>query len=132
MPEEIPKNFEVPAPKESDLDRVAGEILAHKESPEFKGASGTELVKQALQNMAPVPQASPAPAVSSPNIPDYAQDAAPAAKMEIEHLVDMALREGITKAQGEALKSNPFVLDAFHDALAGKLYPELQKRKIVD
>lgn len=133
MPEEIPKNIETPVPQEADIDRVAGEVLKQKEAPEAKGVSGAELVKKALENMAP-PAATPAsaPAAPAPNIPDYAQNAAPAAKMEIEHLVDMALREGITKAQSEAAKSNPFVLDAFHDALAGKLYPELQKRKIVD
>ena len=52
-------------------------------------------------------------------------------KLEIEYLCDMALRKGIATAMSESEKSPYFVQDAFHDALAGKLYPELQKRGIV-
>jgi hypothetical protein len=46
-------------------------------------------------------------------------------------LLDLALRDGLSKALSESEKSPYFVQDAFHDALAGKLYPELQKRGIV-
>lgn len=124
--------FETIAPQEADLDRLAGEVLKHKESPEMRGASGQELIKRALTTMAPPPVPAAAGAAVSGYIPDYAAGASPASRAEIEHLVEMALKDGIAKAQSEAAKSNPFVLDAFHDALSGKLYPELQKRKIVD
>ena len=57
--------------------------------------------------------------------------AAPAAKLEVEDLVRMAFKEGIAKATDVAQKSNPFILDAFHDTLAGKLHEELKKRKLI-
>jgi hypothetical protein len=41
------------------------------------------------------------------------------------------LRKGIGSALTESAKSPYFVQDAFHDALAGKLYPELQKRGMI-
>ena len=50
------------------------------------------------------------------------------AKLEIEYLVDMALHHGIDKAVEKAKASGPFVLDAFHDALTGKLYDEMRRR----
>jgi hypothetical protein len=57
--------------------------------------------------------------------------AAPAAKLEVEDLIRLAFKDGIAKATHAAAKSNPFILDAFHDALAGKLHEELTKRKII-
>jgi len=45
--------------------------------------------------------------------------------------MDVALKQGLEKALAEARKSPYFVQDALHDALAGRLYPELQKRGIV-
>ena len=64
-------------------------------------------------------------------LPDYAQKRRPEVKLEIEYLLDLALQHGIGKAISESEKSPYFVQDAFHDSLAGKLYPELQKRGIV-
>ena len=40
-------------------------------------------------------------------------------------------QHGLDKANAEAMKSSPFVMDAFHDTLAAKLYPELQRRGIL-
>jgi hypothetical protein len=64
-------------------------------------------------------------------LPDYAQNAPAEVKLEIEYLMDVALRQGLGKALSEAQKSPYFVQDALHDALAGRLYPELQKRGVV-
>jgi hypothetical protein len=139
MPEEIiPQPItEEPKGLEADMDRLAGEILKHKENPELQGAGDREIVRQALLSISntqtPAPQSSAEPnASASPYLPAYAQSAPPATKLEIEYLVDLALREGIRKASDTARKSNPFIMDAFHDALTGKLYPELQRRKLVN
>jgi hypothetical protein len=70
------------------------------------------------------------PTDSSP-LPAYAQTAPAEVKLEIEYLLDIALKKGIGPALVESQKSPAFVQDAFHDALAGKLYPELQRRGIV-
>lgn len=61
-------------------------------------------------------------------IPDYAASASPETKQEIEHLLDVASRDGIAHADTLARKSSAFVLDAFHDAVVGRLYPELKRR----
>jgi len=68
---------------------------------------------------------------SSGLLPQYAQSAPAETRLEVEYLLDVAFHHGIAKANTEAMKSSPFVIDAFHDALVGKLYPELQKRGIL-
>lgn len=137
MAEEIiptPQSVEqVPVPMESDLDRLAGEVAKHKENPEMSGLSDREVVKQAIRTMSSLPAATPSAAGLEDDsvLPGYMATATPAAKLEVEDLVRLAFKEGITKATGVAGKSNPFILDAFHDALAGKLHEELKKRKLI-
>lgn len=123
---------------------LAAEVKRSRESVESGNASERELVKEAIRafprlNAAerppapavPVPPApQPLAAAQSP-LPDYAQNAPAEVKLEIEYLLDLALQHGIGKALAESEKSPYFVQDAFHDALAGKLYPELQKRGII-
>jgi hypothetical protein len=123
----------VPSPLESDLDRLAGEVAKHKENPEMSGTSEQEMVKQAIRTMSALPPAPPtAPTAEDDSaLPGYMASATPAAKMEVEELVRMAFKEGVAKATGAAQKSNPFILDAFHDALAGKLHEELKSRKLI-
>lgn len=119
---------------EADIKSLAREIGRSKELPENKGIAGQELLKKAIQAL-PLAGAAPPAAVSEPPrkspLPDYAQSASAEVKLEIEYLLDMAFHAGIAKAAAEAKKSPDFVQDAFHDALAGKLYPELQKRGIL-
>jgi hypothetical protein len=118
---------------EADMDRLAGEIMRHKEILEKETPDHKEILKQAIRAIGPAPQApAAAAATDSPFLPSYAANSSPEVKLEIEYLVDMALRQGIGRANATAKNSSPFVLDAFHDALAGKLYPELKKRKILD
>ncbi len=108
-------------------------VRTEREAPENKGVSDREIIKHSLQTI--VPQtAQPEPA-ANPNsniiqnpLPDYAQSATAETKLEIEYLLDMAFHKGIATAMKEAGKSNPFVFDAFHDALTGKLHDELKKR----
>lgn len=131
MPDELSLGFEQVL--ESDIRRLAEEVKRHRENPETRSAGEVELLKRSIQSItktAPPSPAQPSPGRASP-LPDYAQSASPETKLEIEYLLDLAFREGIEKATAEAKKSNPFVLDAFHDALAGKLYPEFQKRGIL-
>lgn len=124
---------QTPAPLESDIDRLAVEVSQHKENPEMAGASDREVVKQAIRTMSALPLATPKPGGSDNDsvLPAYMATAAPAAKLEVEELVRLAFKEGIAKATSVAQKSNPFILDAFHDALAGKLHEELVKRKLI-
>lgn len=125
------------------MQRLATEIQNQRARPELKDANEKELIKEAIRAFpqlekkpqgvpVPTPSASAAAAGAARSpLPDYAQNAPAEVKLEIEYLLDVALRNGLTKAFSEARKSPYFVQDAFHDALAGKLYPELQKRGIV-
>lgn len=119
---------------EQDLSAIAAEIARHRERPENQLLSSQELVKNSIRTYAGVQQVSPAAqkAMDEDSIlPAYASTASAQNKQEVEHLLSVAFREGIVKATAEAQKSSPYVLDTFHDALTGKLYPELQKRGIV-
>ncbi len=133
---------------ETDIAALAAGIKDRKERITIKDYNERELVKEAIRAFpsfehaprassaaAPAPSApAPAPAASSAStspLPEYAQNAPPEVKLEIEYLLDVALRHGIGKALAESEKSPYFVQDAFHDALTGRLYPELQRRGIV-
>jgi hypothetical protein len=130
---------------ESDMKSLAAEVQRSRESAELKNSNERELVKEAIRAFprlnsaerptagAPVPQpasASAQAAAQSP-LPDYAQSAPAEVKLEIEYLLDLAFQHGLSKALTESEKSPYFVQDAFHDSLAGKLYPELQRRGMV-
>ena len=116
---------------EADIKVLAEEIKRHEGAPEGRDLAGKELLKQAIKTLpqtAPADQVPPQSVSAKSPLPDYAQSASPEVKLEIEYLLDIAFHHGIAKANAEAKKSPPFVLDAFHDALAGKLYPELKRR----
>ncbi|MEK7195187.1 MAG: hypothetical protein AAB655_00660 [Patescibacteria group bacterium] len=134
MPEENFNNLEHEA-LEKDMKYLAGEVQKHRESPEGGNLNEMGLLRKAVESF-PVEagegndQVPPTSSDSGP-LPDYAHSASDETKLEIEYLLDMAFHKGIAKAQKEAKKSSPFILDAFHDALAGRLYPEMQKRGIL-
>lgn len=124
---------------EADLKHLATEVKTGREAPENRGISDREIIRQSLQAMAPsAAQSAPDPASNSNQtviqnpLPDYAQNATAETKLEIEYLLDMAFHKGVATAMKEAAKSNPFVFDAFHDALTGKLHDELKKRGMVE
>jgi hypothetical protein len=112
-----------------EIEAVAAEVKRHQENPEHRTLTGEELVKRSIQTYTGVQSSAGTP---SDDLPTYAEGASSRAKQEIEHLLGLVFEKGILAANAEASRSNPFVLDAFHDALTGKLYPELQKRGLVD
>ena len=126
---------------EADIVHLAGQVKNIRELPEMKNASEVEILKEAMKvfprpgsEKQPQVGTSASPAaddVSTSVLPAYAQNAAPETKLEIEYLIDVAFQRGVEKALADAKKSSPFVEDAVRDALAGKLYPELQKRGIL-
>ena len=119
------------------MKMLATEIRKQKERTEMKDAKGQEIIKEAIRSF-PDLNANPAAAAStvqpsnaSSPLPAYAQSAPDEVKLEIEYLIDLALRKGIGAALSVSAKSPYFVQDAFHDALAGRLYPELKKQGVV-
>jgi hypothetical protein len=125
---------------EQDLARVTAEVARQRErTPE---APAREVVKQSLVAIAPPPVSVPPPveekgsgppssASESSHLPSYLSEGSPEVKAEVERLVTLAFQEGVSAAVAEAAKHSPFVLDAFHDALADKLLPELEKRGVI-
>ncbi|MEK7519792.1 MAG: hypothetical protein AAB581_00910 [Patescibacteria group bacterium] len=52
---------------------------------------------------------------------------------KLQHLVGVAFESGIAEAVRQARAYNdPFILDAFHDAVVDKLYQELVARHKID
>jgi hypothetical protein len=123
---------------EADMRTLAAEIKNQRERPEMKDAAEQKIVKEAIRafpdlngNKATTTVPAPTQSDDKSPLPAYAQSAPPEVKLEIEYLLDVALRKGLSVAMSESQKSNYFVQDAFHDALTGRLYPELQKKGIV-
>ncbi len=100
--------------------------------PESKYLTGPEILKQSLRSLTIVPAGTTGNVSPVSLLPPYADDAPPEVKLEVEKLLEVALTKGVLKASEELRKADPFVIDAFHDALVGKLYPEFQRRKILE
>lgn len=147
MPESNPQNFEpfesthgAHSALEADIERLSREIAEKRDSPEHKDLSSRELVKQSLgsmlnQSAAPITTqpATAQSAIQNKILPNYLQnqDVPPNLKLQIEELVDSLFHQGVEKVVKKARRANPFVLDAFHDALTDKLYEELRKRGLI-
>ncbi|MBI3589688.1 MAG: hypothetical protein HY093_04755 [Candidatus Liptonbacteria bacterium] len=118
---------------EAEVRQIQEEVEKQKKAAETLNLGGRELLKKALQASTP-PPAAPNKVQddqSAGALPNYAESAPPSAKLEVEHLISKALSEGVMKAVKEASQSSPFVLDTFHDALAGKLYDEFKRRGLL-
>ncbi len=129
------QNFEHSA-IEQDIKDLSKEIKEHGLSDQGRAALQTLLKEKTAAPITEKPAAAPAmPAPAKPNpaspLPDYAQSEPADVKLKIEKLLDMAWHKGIRNAAKEAALAGPLVLDAFHDALIDKLYPELQKRGLL-
>jgi hypothetical protein len=121
---------------EEDMKKLAEEIKAIKIKAEKNHLDEMEVIKKSLAAFTPIPQTtsqaqSQTQDLTNP-LPQYTNSFPPETKLEIEYLLDLAFHKGIGKALEEALKSkNPAIIDTFHDALVGKIYPELKKRNLI-
>jgi len=115
---------------EADIGRLETEIQNLREKPEFRGVGDHEVMKEAIKTITPSSQNSfqegsggggSADQVGFEPVPEEI-------KLEVENLVNLAFSEGIQKAIKKADKSSAFVIDTFHDILAGRLREEFKKR----
>ncbi len=123
---------------EQDIERLSKEIAEKRNLPEHQGLPEKELVKQVLQ---PIIKPQPTPqepaisnqqsAISNKILPEYLKDFPAETKLQVEQLIDLTFHQGIEKVVARAKRASPFILDAFHDALADKLYEELKNRKLI-
>jgi hypothetical protein len=128
---------------EQDIERLSKIIAEAKKFPESKDFNEKELIKKSLEKiMAQVNSGEPA--ITQHNVtltqnvtlaqkilPDYLENEEPEIKLTIEKLIDEVFHEGLDKTIKKASQAGPFFLDAFHDALADKLFDELKKRKLI-
>lgn len=134
---------EIPQPNFSEHAAIEQDIKDLTKELKDRGLSeqGKQALKTILQEKAPAPAiehpmtTSPvsgtAPSASTSALPDYAKNEPIEVKIRIEKLLEMAWHKGIKQASQEAINAGPLVLDAFHDAVIDKLYPELKKRGLV-
>ena len=61
----------------------------------------------------------------------YLDNLSPESIKEVNRLIELVSEKGVKGAIAQAKNSNPFVLDAFHDALVDKLYEELKSRGLI-
>ena len=121
---------------EQDIKRLSHEVSEKKNLPEYKESSEREVVKMVIESLV-----KPAASASQPTsaqkgddgsvLPDYLRESPAEVKLAVEKLIDVVFHDGLSKAVKEAKTLNAFILDAFHDALADKLYEELKKRKLI-
>jgi hypothetical protein len=137
MPDQITPSFA--ERHQENLEHVTEEVMRGRELFERQRASGKEKVKRAIQQIPPRAMdeeakeiVESAEHVIHDPLPAYAGSAPAETKLEVEYLLELAFKKGIGAANKAAMGSSPFVIDAFHDALAGRLYPELKKRGVVE
>lgn len=122
---------------EDDIELFGRQIVEKKSSPEHKNSSERELIRQTLpaiqKTAVQSPTAAVKPASQLNTLPDYMKNSPAEIAKQVGIYVDKVFQNGLTRTIGEVQKnfSDPFFLDAFHDALTDKLYEELKKRKML-
>ena len=123
---------------EQDIKRLSEAVTEKKNLPEYKTTAYRELIKQTIQPLVKkvdyTAAAAPSPQTDDSHgsvLPAYLEEASPEVKLQVEKLIDSVFHEGLSKAVAKAESAGSFILDAFHDALADKLYDELKKRKLI-
>lgn len=120
---------------ERDIQELAKEVKEKGLSDQGRQALQTVLKERVTVApgvpIAPTPAPSTQPTQPSPNLPDYTQAEPADVKLKIEKLLDLAWHKGVKHAAKEASAAGPLILDAFHDALIDKLYPEFKKRGLL-
>jgi len=115
---------------EAEETRLIEAAKLHAESAEGKEMKGEELMKKAIQSVTqtvPVPEQAEPNSIQNP-LTDYTAQEPEEVKRKIEDLLQIAATDGIVRATEAAKHASPFILDAFHDALAAKVYPYLREK----
>lgn len=117
---------------EKDILRLSKEIKRHQEALPAQEILPKEIIKSSIGAQIQSQVADSAPQNAEPSVlPQYLQRESPEIQLKVEELVDLAFHKGIEISVKEAKKYDPFILDAFHDSLTGKIYDELKARKLL-
>jgi len=120
---------------------IAQEIIRKKELPEYKNYSDKDILISVLKDRTDKISPSPSPVVAEAGgvqnkqgddrLPDYAQNISPEIKNQAGELVDLALEKGVAAAISSIRRSDPFLIDLFHDILADKILEEIKSKKLI-
>jgi hypothetical protein len=136
FPVEKPTGETVVNLPEADMEQLSRAVTEVQKQPEFKDAPPKEVIKQSLRVISNVSTQPSDDAGAKQDdaafLPNYMQAAEPADKEELEALVQLSLDKGFEEGINEARKHGSFMVDAIHDALAEKVYPELKRRGILE
>lgn len=118
---------------EMDEGKLVEAAKLHAETQEGKEMKGEDLMKKAIQSVtqvAPISTEGSSGSMQDP-LTAYAAEQPEEIKQKIEELLQVAASDGLVRAAEEARRASPFVLDAFHDALAAKVYPYLKEKGLI-
>jgi hypothetical protein len=131
----------------AELSRQIAEKKRALESASGANAPEREMISQSVAEhfypvpVSPAPSTSVAPAsdsqpagstsASSPAGADYLAALPPATVEQLNGFISQIPTAGIRATIAKVEQENPFILDAFHDALVTRLYDELKQRGLV-
>lgn len=134
MPGEIQSNLEQEIAllereiqsKRQELEKKSGMVIESREALHH-------LVGEKLGKSTPSPGPSTTAQAPSPSsgAASYLDNLDPASVAKVNDLIGKVSKQGIAKTIEEARRAEPFILDAFHDALVDKLHGELKARGLV-
>ena len=101
---------------------VVRQALAEKITPSITSSTTTTTSSQTT---------TPAIGTHTKTTPSYLDTLDEESVAEVQRLVGIVFDKGFDEAIKEAGKNEPFIIDAFHDALVDRLYDELKSRGIV-
>ena len=126
---------------EQEIHLLEQEIAAKREELETKSGMVVEsrevlrhVIAEKVHGEGTVPKARPSEDAKVGPLTatgSYLDDLDPASVAKVNELIGKVGEQGIAKTIEEAKRAEPFILDAFHDALVDKLHEELKARGIV-
>lgn len=130
------------------FSRVEEEVKKTINRPEMKDATHETIVKESIKSVVesvpassvdPTPSPLPISTTTSNDdnslLPSYLSSDDDSSKSQVKEIVEKLVKDVFTSGLENAIKSakryEPFVEDAFHDALIEKIVPELKKKGIL-
>lgn len=129
--------FIVEKPKEADLERLAREVKEVQKQPAYEQATPQEVIKESLKafgaGSAPATDDDTAkPQEDEALLPEYMKTEERVVTEELAALVQLSINDGFEAGIKEARKHGGFMVDAVHDALVERVYPELKRMGILE
>ena len=120
------------------IEQIGQEVLEKKALPEYKDVHEKEIVKEVISPLIKqsVVENQQEKVIENQDerekyLPEYMATEPAEVKEKVEELIQVAFDENIVKAASRASKRGDYFVDAFHDALSGKIYDELKQKKVI-